>query len=273
MDKASISNIAWPSEKDDEALDRAATLGFKGIEVAPAKVFGSLDEADPTTVKRYRDRLGARQLAIPALQAIMFGVSDVHLFADSEARNRLALRLEQVCKIAAGVGAGACVFGSPTLRDPGNLDAAEAKRIAVDFFGRIGRFYAAHGVELCLEANPQRYKCRFVTSTQEAKALVEAVGEAGFSLHLDTGTVMINQEGADVVEDAARVAFHMHVSEPDLVPLGSFAEADHAGIAAAVVRSGYDGWHSVEMRASEDWQSAMDRAATVLGHYTSERRA
>ncbi|MBK1623971.1 hypothetical protein CKO32_10370 [Afifella marina DSM 2698] len=273
MERRSISNIAWPIQEDIAALDLAAELGFDGVELAPAKALGPLDAVELGDVRRYRDGLAARGLSIPALQGILFGADDVHLFASDEARLRLAQRLDRVAELAAELGAGACVFGAPKLRDPGDLDAGEAWARAVEFFADIAPRFASRGTSLCFEANPPMYDCRFVTTTEEAMRLVKAVGEPGFALQLDFGTVFANGETAETVESAGRMACHCHVSEPGLVPLGAgeakSSSVDHAMTGAALVASGYEGWISVEMRAVEDWRGAMRRASAFIENYYS----
>ena len=69
-------------------------------------------------------------------------------------------------------------------------------------------------------------------------------------------------------EAGARIG-HFHMSEPGLRPVGT-DPAIHAPIARALGRSSYRGWVSVEMKASEDWQSALriayEAAATTYGN-------
>jgi sugar phosphate isomerase/epimerase len=266
MDRCSISNIAWPADQDDSALDLAIKLGFAGIEVAPAKVFGSLDDASPAAAHAYRKKLASRGLAIPALQAVLFGVKDIHLFESADARARLGARLDQVSALASELAAPVCVFGSPGLRDPGERDTSEAWRIAEDFFSEVAPSFAGRGTILCFEANPSLYNCRFITGTEEAIHLVKAVGRKGFSLQLDFGTVFINDEGRAMVEQAGRLASHCHISEPGLAPIGS-AGADHAMTAQALIASGYSKWVSIEMRTVEDWRAAMTNAALLVQKY------
>ncbi len=260
---ASISNIAWPADADDEAIKLAAELGFSGIELAPSKVFGPLDSVSVTALQHYRDKLNSHGLAISALQAILFGVSDSYLFRSQEARARLAQRLSRVAEVAGALGAQACVFGSPSLRDPGDLEADKAMGIAAAFFTDVAPHFAERGTLLAFEANPPLYGCRFVTGTSEAIALVEMVASPGFGLQLDVGTVLENSEELSIVEAAAGIAAHCHASEPGLVPLEPGGHP-HKEIGDALARGGYRGWVSVEMRATEDWRTAMQQAAKVM---------
>ena len=198
--KLAISNIGWPSEADGEALALARDLGFNGIELAPTKVFGPLDESDDQTIVAYRDTMAEQGLRVPALQAILFGVSGAHLFKSEAARVELGVRLTRVAEIAGLLGAGACVFGSPGLRDPGDLAADEARDIAVAFFAGIAPRFADHGTTLAFEANPTIYNCGFVTRTLEAVELVRQVATPGFGLQIDMGTVFANDEPDEAID-------------------------------------------------------------------------
>lgn len=257
--RLSISNIAWPQDDDPTAIALVASLDFQGVELAPAKVFGSLAEVTSAEVRAYRGQLAAAGLAVPALQGILFGLQGAHLFTDDGSRRQMALHLRRVAEIAAELGASACVFGAPTLRDPGGLPADAAWRIAADFFATAAADYARLGTALCLEANPPLYGCKFVTRTPEALSLVEAVGHPGLALQLDTGTILINGEPPGVIVDAGSRIGHFHVSEPSLAPVGA-TDADHRPLAAALRASDYQGWASIEMKAVPDWAEAVRRA-------------
>ncbi len=259
----SISNIAWPAHADDEALDLAAALGFDGIELAPGKVFGDLATISLDQVRVYRRQVEGRGLAISALQAIFFNVEGVHLFLSDASRQRMADHLSRVAEVAAELGAHACVFGAPALRDPGDLAASDAEAIAASFLSSVAPRYAELGVDLCFEANPPLYQCRFVTRTEEAFDLVERVHQPGVALQLDTGTIFINSESPSVIQHVEKRIGHFHISEPSLAPIGT-SGADHAGLAAALQGSTYAGWISIEMKAADDWRSAVREAHRVV---------
>lgn len=262
----SISNIAWPAAEDHAALALAASLGYTGIELAPMKVFGSLEAASTDAVSRYRGHLADAGLSVSALQAVLFGIHGIHLFETEEMRVELARRLTQVAVLAGRLGGVPCVFGAPKLRDPGAQGASWAFETAVRFFSEIAPVFEDHGSRLCLEANPSIYGCRFVTRTCEALAVVKAVARSGFGLHFDTGTVFVNCETGDEFEAGLAHAIHLHVSEPQLAPIGS-SGAGHAQLAAVVAKSGYTGWVSVEMKETSDWHAAMREAALVARLY------
>jgi D-psicose/D-tagatose/L-ribulose 3-epimerase len=268
----SISNIAWPADADTAALDLVAELGFQGVEIAPGKVFGDIATASLDEVRTYRDRLEARGLGVPALQAIFHGVSGAHLFNSEATRARMGEHLRRVAAVAGALGAGACVFGAPALRDPGPLPLDEALAVATRFFRDIAPAFAAQRVALCFEANPPLYGCRFVTATEDAFDLVNSIDAPGIALQLDTGTMFVNGEDPSIIARVFSRIGHVHVSEPGLAPIGS-SRVDHKPIATALDDINYVGWVSIEMKTTSDWQSAVRSAHEIVQPlYQAHRR-
>lgn len=261
--RLSISNIAWPANQDDEALSLVAELGFDGIEVAPMKVFGDLHALSSEAIRSYRRKVEDYGLSISALQALLFGVPGAHLFESSEKRERMEAHLRYMAEIANELGAQACVFGSPTLRNPGTRPMNEALEVAEDFLRSVAQDYATRDVELCFEANPPLYGCRFITRTEEAFELVKRVNVPGLALQLDTGTIFINGEDPEIVSRVQPRIGHVHVSEPNLVPVGT-AGTNHAAVAEALKRTAYSHWISIEMKAVHDWRGAISDAYTFV---------
>jgi sugar phosphate isomerase/epimerase len=262
-----ISNIAWPGEVLDDALDRAVARGLDAIEIAPYWTFGRWDVAD-ATVDALSSRLKAHGLRCSALQGILYKADNAALFASEASRAALADHLKGVARLAGRLGAKACVLGAPRQRDPGALSASEARAIAVSFFREIGPRFAAEGAPLAIEANARHYACRFLTTTAEAIDFVEEVATNGIGLQIDTGTLFLEHEDSAILMRAAHVAVHAHISEPDLSPLGT-SGVDHRPIADAFAASGYAGSLSIEMKATENWPSAFDAAIKLVRDFYS----
>jgi D-psicose/D-tagatose/L-ribulose 3-epimerase len=257
----SVSNIAFPVNELNRGIALLKELGVDGMEVAPFHAFGRWD-VSPTEMAAFRDNLVRQNLRCPALQGVVYNAGAAHLFASEETREAMHRHLVMVARMAGALGAAACVFGAPKLRDPTGLSSDEARRIAVDFFRRIGPVFASEGSKLTLEPNARRYGCRFITTTAEAIDLLEEIDTAGVGLQIDTGTFFLEGEDPAILMRAARHAAHAHISEPDLAPLGSTG-VDHCALADALRRSGYCGSLSIEMRATDDWPEAIRRAVSL----------
>jgi sugar phosphate isomerase/epimerase len=253
--RLAFSNIAWDAADDDlvAAVLRGARVA--GVELAPGTRWPVVAEATAADALSWRQEWQARGLAVTSMQALLFGRPDLVLFGDGAAREATLAYLEHVIALAASLGAGPLVFGSPANRRIGARDAREAAAIAREAFGRLGRAAAAAGVRLCLEPNPVAYGADFLTTVVETVRFLDDVDEAGLGLHLDCGALAINGEApADAVARGARWLAHVHASEPMLVPPGS-AGAPHVALAQALADVGYGGTIAVEMRKPPDASS------------------
>ena len=69
-------------------------------------------------------------------------------------------------------------------------------------------------------------------------------------------------------------ARHFHVSEPDLVPVGTTTDVPHATLGRVLRTLGYEGWCSIEMRGGEDdvWRETLPRAIAVAREAYGGRR-
>ena len=258
----SVSNIAFPPGALDQAIGLLNELNVDAVEIAPYNVFGRWDVAAADIVA-FRQSLADRGLRCAAMQGIVFNAGAVHLFASAEAREALHRHLVSIARMAGMLGAAACVFGAPKLRDPGVLPLDQATEIAIDFFKRIGPVFASEGSTLTIEPNARHYNCRFITTTAEAMPLLDAIDTQGIALQIDTGTFFLEHESPRLIATAARFATHAHVSEPDLAPLGT-SGVDHRPLAEALRQSGYQRSLSVEMRAVNDWPDALRRAVALV---------
>lgn len=261
--RLAVSNIAWPREAQSRALDVLCELGVQGVEIAPLNVFAAWHDRIEAEALVLRVDLAARGLAVPALQGWLYGVEGAALFRGREATERFVAHCARVARLAGALGAGACVYGAPRSRNPGDMAPEAAHAEAVATLRRVAPLFADQGSALAFEPNARRYDCRFITTTPQAVDLVRAVDAPGIGLQIDTGTVFLEDADAAVLGDAAPVAVHMHVSEPGLDPLGTTG-LDHRPVADALSRSSYAGWISIEMRATPAWEDALRNAVALV---------
>ena len=212
----------------------------------------------------YRAWWRERGIQVVALQALLYGHPELVLFGPSERRADMLQHLTGMMDIAAALGAGPLVFGSPRNRAVGGVPPDLATRAATKFFREAGARAAERGVALCVEPNPTGYGCDFITTVAEAVALVRDVANPGFGLHVDAGALALNGEpiGATIAGAAAAIR-HFHASEPFLAPLGS-GTTDHQACAAALRACRYDGWVSLEMRQPPDGLEGVRGSLEVL---------
>lgn len=232
--RLAISNIAWDVAEDEQVATLLDRHGVDAIDVAPGKYFPVPGEATPADVARVRRWWGARGIEITGIQSLLYGTSGLNLFGPPATRSRMLEHLEVMCHIAAGLGATRLVFGSPRNRDRSGLEDATVQAIATEFFQELGVMAARCGLVVCLEPNPPCYGANFMTTTALTAAMVRAVGHPGIKMQLDSGAMIINGESpSEVVGGVFPIVGHVHVSEPNLDPIGDVG-TPHNSIAAAL---------------------------------------
>jgi D-psicose/D-tagatose/L-ribulose 3-epimerase len=252
MKRLAFSNIAWGGgAADREAARVLRAAGIAGVEIAPTAVWKEPLAVPSSEVDAYRRQWSDEGLQVVAMQALLYGHSELTVFGPAPVQSAMLAHLEGMFVLGARLGASALVFGSPKNRLRGSLPEARALDEARDFFARAAALAESHGVTLCLEPNPAQYGCDFVLTTGDAVKLVSAVGRRGLGVQIDGGALALNGESpAAAVRTCADWLGHVHASEPFLAPFGQ-GGTDHAGLATALAASGYDGWVSVEMRQPE----------------------
>lgn len=263
--RLAASNIAWSASEDHEVLHLLALAGVHALEAAPARLFADPFGTPDATARRTADALRDRGFDLVAFQSLLFGADAVGLFESDARRARMADLLGRVVRLAGVMSVPVLVFGSPSARrKPDGMTQTEALDIATRFFSVIAAVAEDHGTTLCIEPNPVRYGCDFVTSSDEGAELVRAVGAPGFGLHLDAAGMSLS--GEDIEVAAARHApqlRHFHASAPDLLALEDEV-VDHAAAARGLRAGGYTGCVSIEMRSGEPGTNA-DRVRSAVG--------
>ena len=246
-----VSCIAWNSAEEPAIADLLAAQGCTGVELVPGRIAERPLDATPAQVAAVRAFWESRGISIVAMQALLFGHPELLVFG--ETRAQALSYLAGVVRLGGALGASALVFGSPKNRARGAMPLDEAQRIAVDFFGELGAIAASAGTCLCIEPNPPHYGADFVTDSVQALALVEAVGSPGFALHLDSACARLaGEDFAARLRASAHALRHVHVSEPQLGPVGPGGTADVQAAGLALREIHYRGYVSIEMRAQPE---------------------
>ena len=274
--RLSISNIAWDPSDDEAVAALLARHGVDAIDIAPGKYFPRPLEARTEDVHRVRQWWAQRGIEITGMQALLFGTTGLNVFAPEPTQQALLTHLDAVCRIGGQLGATRLVFGSPRNRDRTGLTDAQAHADAVAFFTQLGDVAQRHGVVVCLEPNPPCYGANFMTTSAETARVVEAVAHPAIRMQLDTGALTINGEAiGDVLAAHGSLVGHIHLSEPDLVPLGDKG-VDHGALHRAMAAVLPHHVATIEMLATtaEPPLGAVDRALRFANaHYRAERKA
>lgn len=267
--RLAVSNIAWDVAEDEQVASLLQKYQVDAIDIAPGKYFPQPDRVADEDIFKVKDWWADRGIEITGMQALLFGTNGLNVFGSSEIQEKLLDHLGAVCSIAGKLGAPRIVFGSPRNRDRQGLDDEETLTVASAFFRRLGDIAQSNGVFICLEPNPVVYGANFMTTAEETESVVRAVSHPAIRMQFDTGAVLINGEDPHrVLEKAADVIGHIHLSEPALAPLGDSGQ-DHRPLASAIHRFFPSGVMTIEMVATqnEDHLVSLERALRFAGEY------
>lgn len=229
MTQISISNIAWDTTDDALVAKILASLDVHHIDIAPGKYFPNPEEASDADIAAVRRTWKERGFALAGFQSLLFGTQGLNVFGSEEVKERMLARLAHICRIAAGLGAKRLVFGSPKNRDRTGLTDEQTMDMARDFFTRLGDIAQWFGVVVCLEPNPEAYGANFLTNTMDACDFASKLNHPSIRMQLDTGAMFMNNESPETIEQVRDWIGHVHISEPQLAPLGE-SGVSHAQI-------------------------------------------
>ena len=220
----SISNMAWDAKDDFKVAQILNKHDVKYIDIAPSKYFKDFKEASITEIKQVKDAWRKQGISIYGMQSLMFGTKDLNLFGDNLVQSIMLDHLSSVCRIGDLLDARYLVFGSPKNRDCSVVEDDNREGIALDFFYRLGEIAKHYNVTICLEPNPELYGANFLTTTQDTYDFVSKLNHPNIRMQLDTGTMLVNQEAASVIEQVKAMIGHVHLSQKHLTVLGDSCE-------------------------------------------------
>ena len=256
--KLSISNIAWGAQLDEAAYELMRKNGFTALEIAPTRIFPQSPYDRIEEARLWSEQLMKEHgIGVCSMQSIWYGRSE-KLFGTEEERAALSDYTKRAILFAEATGCKNLVFGCPRNRviPEGVSDGA-----AVEFFREMGNFAFSHNTVLAIEANPPIYNTNYINGTPDAIALIKAVRSPGFLLNLDVGTMIHNDESVGVLEGNVKYINHVHISEPNLVPLKK--RELHAELMRALKREDYRGAVSIEMSNQGSLTALEDALAYV----------
>ncbi len=245
--KLSISNIAWAAENDSDVYNVMKKYGLVGLEIAPTRIFPEAPYDNVENARCWSQELKKEYgFAISSMQSIWFGRQE-SIWGSADERAILFDYTKKAIDFAAAIGCGNLVFGCPRNRNM--LEGAD-ERIAIDFFRSISDYAEKKGTVIGMEANPPIYNTNYINSTEQAFELIEKVNSRAFKLNLDVGTMIHNNESADILKGRINLINHVHISEPYLKPICE--RTLHKELIDILLSENYDRFVSVEMGKVED---------------------
>ena len=152
------------------------------------------------------------------------------------------------------------VFGCPRNRSYENLADIEN---GLGFFNTVADYAKANNACFSMEANPTIYNTNFINHTKDAFDFVRKIGNDGFKVNVDFGTIVQNDEDINYVAKHVSLINHVHISEPYL---NKIQKREKHAVLAEILKGGkYDGYVSIEMKNLGDLQIIKDTMDYVKG--------
>jgi sugar phosphate isomerase/epimerase len=235
----------WPFEK---AFDFAAECGYTGIEIAPFTIADYAGEISTAARQQVRGQAHAAGLEVVGLHWLLANTQGFYLTSpDAEVRRRTADYLGQLAALAADLGGGLLVLGSPQQRNllPG-VDRDQAMQYAADVLRAAAPLLEDADVVLAVEPlGPEEGD--FLTTAHEAVELIEMVGFPQVRLHLDCKAMATESlPAAEIIRQHGAMLAHFHANDPNRQGPG-FGQIDFLPILEALGQIDYRGWVSVEV--------------------------
>lgn len=226
----------------------AAALGYGGLEIAPFTLSDAPNRMASGEIAGLRRTLAGEGLECSSLHWLLVAPEGLSITsADASVRERTHEVMRRLVGLAAELGAGCLVHGSPAQRALPEGDAADARARAVDAFRVAGEAAEAAGVVYCIEPLSRR-ETNFVNTLGDAAAIVREVGCDGLRTMIDTSaTARDGDDPVAVFEEwyPSGLVAHVQVNDPNRRGPGEGA-LGFAPFLAALKRHGYGGWVAVE---------------------------
>ncbi len=255
----------------------AAALGYDALEIAPFTLGPDPRLLTPRRITAVRRALADAGLACSSLHWLLVAPQGLSITsADAATRRETVDVMRRLCALAAELGAGVLVHGSPAQRQlpahKGRQSAARQR--AAGCWAAAADAARDAAVTYCIEPLAQR-ETNLINTVSEAVAMVELIGKPALKTMIDTcaaGT----QEG-DVVALIERwlptghIA-HIQVNDPNRRGPGE-GDMAFAPVVAALARQEYTGWVAVEPFIYQpDGAACAARAAGYMRALQEDRR-
>lgn len=227
----------------------AARLGYDGLEIAPFTLAEDPTRLSPAQLGLLRRTASDAGLVITSLHYLLRAPAGLSITsADPDRRARTLEAMRRLCHVAADLGAGVLVHGSPDQRrlDPGG--ESEGRKRGIDSFAAVAEAAADAGVIYCVEPL-SRDQTAFVNTVAEAAEIVRSIDSPNLQTMIDCSSAGRTEERS--VDELLGLWLptgligHIHFNDPNRRGPGEGGMA-FAPILAALCAFGYRGDAAIE---------------------------
>ena len=243
-----ICNEMFEGWSLEDVFQKAAEIGYDGVEIAPFTLSGRPVEMRPACREQIRALAEAAGVSVIGLHWLLAKTEGYHLTSpDESVRAQTSGYLKDLVDLTADFGGNTMVFGSPQQRSllPG-VTADTARRFAVEALKPVAARAEERGVTFCIEPlGPE--ETDFINTADEAWALAQEIGSPSVKIILDVKAMSTeSQPVAETIRRHAAHAGHVHANDPNRRGPG-FGDVDFRPVFEALREADYQGYVSVEV--------------------------
>ena len=246
----------------DEQCCAMAELGYHGVEIAPFTLAPRVTDITADRRRALRAAVEQQGLEVIGLHWLLAKTEGFHLTSrDRDVRRATSDYFVELAHCCADLGGKILVLGSPQQRnrEPG-ATMGEALDHAEEVLRGALPTCAERGVTIAFEPLTKK-ETDFINTCGEACELIDRIGHPNLRLHQDV-KAMLGAESDSVPATIAKYAektAHFHANDVNLLGPG-MGDTDFVPIFEALLKSGYDGYVSVEVF---DYSPGADTIARV----------
>lgn len=246
-DKRAISNIALSPLSHVTELQALTNLGFRGLEVAPSRVWRNTWKGlTSNEVRAYRNDVEDAGLRVIGLHSLFFDHPELSIFESEDGFADACAFLIHLSEVCRDLGGCTLIWGGGRKRNTTTYTQAMAR--TKKLLDRILPLLEEHETCLCFEPLGPK-DTDFLNSVSEILPLVQEYDSSGLKIQLDAKALVENDEvSRDVFTAAQPYLVHFHANEPGLGIIGSSGEVPHQTLATLLNEIEYDGFVSIEQR-------------------------
>lgn len=233
----------------NEQCRAMAELGYHGVEVAPFTLAPRVTDINSETRRALRETVEQHGLEVIGLHWLLAKTEGFHLTTrDRDVRRATTRYFVELAHCCADLGGKILVLGSPQQRslEPG-VTMEEALNHAEEVLRGALPACAERDVTIAFEPLTKK-ETDFINTCAEACVLLDRIDHPNLRLHQDV-KAMLGAEPESVPSTIAKYAdktVHFHANDVNLLGPG-MGDTDFIPIFEALLKSGYDGYVSVEV--------------------------
>jgi D-psicose/D-tagatose/L-ribulose 3-epimerase len=227
----------------------AKELGYDGLEIAPMTLSDAPHTLPAGRRAQIRRAAADAGIAITGLHYLLRAPAGLSITSsDGAVRAHTLDVMRRLCDLAADLGAGLVVHGSPDQRQLEPGDETEGRKRGAECFAAVAPAAEAAGVIYCIEPLSSD-QTQFVNTVVEAAEIVRAIGSPAMRTMIDCSSA--GRSEAAPIPDLLRqwlptgLIAHIHFNDPNRRGPGE-GELAFAPILTALRAGGYGGMAAIE---------------------------